>query len=62
MSKAHVILVDFDWCGKDGEDRYLVMLKPSNAWPEDISPYSIMRKAHDTWQLDWLAALCEPAP
>lgn len=28
----------------------------------DVSPYSIMRKAHDTWQLDRLAALCEPAP
>jgi len=60
-SKAHAMLVDFDWCGKDGEDRYPATLNPSNVWPEDVSPYSIMRKAHDTWQLDRLAALCESA-
>ena len=61
-SKARVMLVDFDWCGKDGEDRYPATLNPNNAWSEDVSPYSIMRKAHDTWQLDRLAAVCEPAP
>ena len=48
------MLIDFDWCGKDGEDRYLATLNPNNAWPEDVSPY--MHKAHDTWQLDRLAS------
>ena len=61
-SKARAMLVDFDWCGKDGEDRYPASLNPSNAWPEEVFPYGIMRKAHDTWQLDRLAALCERAP
>ena len=56
-SKACAMLIDFDWCGKDGEDRYTVMLNPSNAWPEDDLPYSIMHKAHDAWQLNQLAAL-----
>ena len=60
-SEECAMLVDFDWCGKDGEDRYSATLNPSNAWPEDVSPYSIMRKAHDIWQLDRLAALCERA-
>jgi hypothetical protein len=61
-SKARAMLVDFDWCGKDGEDRYPATLNPSNAWPEDVLPYTIMRKDHDTWQLDRLAALCGRTP
>ena len=61
-SKIHAMLVDFDGCGQDGKDRYLATLNPNNAWAEDVSPYSIMHKAHDTWQLDQLAALCKPAP
>ena len=57
-SRARAMLVDFDGCGQDGKDRYPATLNPSNAWAEDVSPYSIMCKAHDTWQLDRLAALC----
>jgi serine/threonine protein kinase len=56
-SKARVVLVDFDWPGKDGESRYPATLNPSNAWAEDVSPYSIMHKAHDLWQLKRLSAL-----
>jgi RIO-like serine/threonine protein kinase len=61
-SKARAMLVDFDWCGKDGEARYPATLNPSIAWAEDVSPYSVMLKAHDTWQLDRLTALCKGAP
>jgi hypothetical protein len=57
-SEGRVVLVDFDWPGKDGESRYPATLNPSNAWEEEVSPYSIMRKAHDLWQLDRLIALC----
>jgi RIO-like serine/threonine protein kinase len=57
-SKARVVLVDFDWSGKHGESRYPATLNPSNAWAEDVSPYSIMHKAHDLWQLERLIALC----
>jgi hypothetical protein len=57
-SKARVVLVDFDWSGKDGESRYLATLNPSNAWAEDVSSYGIMHKAHDLWQLERLIALC----
>ena len=61
-SEARAMLVDFDWPGKDGKCRYPATLNPSNAWPEDVLPYSIMRKAHDTWQLDRLAILCKCTP
>jgi hypothetical protein len=57
-SLARVVLIDFDWPRKDGECRYPAMLNPSNAWAEDVLPYSIMHKAHDLWQLNWLSALC----
>ena len=60
-SKACAMLVDFDWCGKDGEDRYPATLNSGIAWAEDVAPYSLMHKAHDTWQLDRLANLCKPA-
>ena len=60
-SKGCVVLVDFDWAGKDGESRYPAMLNPSNMWAEEVSPYGIMHKAHDLWQLDQLIALCKIA-
>ena len=56
-----VVLVDFDWLRKDGESRYPATLNPSSEWAEEVSPYGIMRKAHDIWQLDPLTALCNSA-
>ena len=61
-SKDRVVLVDFDWPGLDGESRYPATLNPSNAWEEGVSPYSIMRKAHDLWQVQRLVALCTNNP
>jgi hypothetical protein len=58
--KGRVVLVDFDWPGKDGESRYPATLNTSNCWPEEVLPYGIMRKSHDLWQLDRLTALCNP--
>jgi hypothetical protein len=55
-----VILVDFDWPAKDGEGRYPAILNPNNAWSDDVSPFGIMRKSHDLWQLARLKALCNP--
>src|SRR5882757_5536789 len=52
-----VMLVDFDWPAKDGEGRYPATLNPNNAWPDEITPYGIMRKSHDLWQLARLKAL-----
>lgn len=60
-SEDHAVLVDFDWPGKDGESRYPATLNPGTdgkTWDEDVSPYGIMRKAHDLWQLDRLEDIC----
>ncbi|KAF8340881.1 hypothetical protein F5887DRAFT_1225861 [Amanita rubescens] len=57
-----VALVDFDWAGRDGESRYPPTLNPSNAWEEEVSPYSVMRKAHDLWQVKRLMTLCTDHP
>ena len=54
-SEHRVVLVDFDWAGKNGECRYPVTLMTLNpggcgkAWAENILPYGIM---HDLWQLN----------
>ena len=56
-SEHRVVLVDFDWAGKNGECRYPVTLNPGDFWAEDVLPYGIMRKAHDLWQLDRLNSM-----
>jgi serine/threonine protein kinase len=61
-SEKHVVLVDFDWAGKDGESRYPVTLNAGKdnkrMWEEEVLPYGIMRKGHDLWQLTRLKELC----
>jgi len=49
--------VDLDWPAKDGEGRYPAALNSDNTWHVDVSPYGIMQKAHDLWQLDQLNVL-----
>ena len=61
-SKNRVALVDFDWAGQDEKSRYPPTLNPSNAWEEEVSPYSVMRKAHDLWQVKRLVTLCTDHP
>ncbi|KAJ2935845.1 hypothetical protein H1R20_g1250, partial [Candolleomyces eurysporus] len=58
LEKGHVFLVDFDWAGADGIDRYPASLNEANDWEDSVSPYAIMRKLHDMWQLDRLKNLC----
>jgi hypothetical protein len=52
----HAMLVDFDWCGLDGEGTYPVSLNDSDdmPWHEDVERGGIMRKAHDLYLLDKL--------
>lgn len=60
-SEHRVVLIDFDWAGKNGESRYPATLNAGEvgkAWSEDVSPYGIMRKEHDIWQLERLRHLC----
>jgi len=42
--EGHVLLIDFDWPGRDGESRYPASLNPGNNWAEDVLPYGIMQK------------------
>ena len=57
-AEGHVVLVDFDWAGKDGESRYPATLNPVNAWHDGVMAYGIMEKRHDLWQLEQLKDLC----
>ena len=57
-SNDRVVLVDFDWAGKDGESRYPATLNLGNVWADEVSAYGIMKKDHDIWQLNRLIALC----
>ncbi|CAA7270480.1 unnamed protein product [Cyclocybe aegerita] len=60
-SKDHVVLVDFDWPGKDGESRYPASLNSANTWAREVEPNGVMCKSHDLWQLKQLEALCNSA-
>ncbi|KAJ2914043.1 hypothetical protein MD484_g6368, partial [Candolleomyces efflorescens] len=53
-----VSLVDFDWADKDGEGRYPATLNMEGLWENSVSPYGIMRKAHDLWHLQRIKRLC----
>lgn len=41
------MLVDFDWAGKDGEQRYPLLLNRSIQWPEGVEGGKVLRKEHD---------------
>jgi len=59
-SKDGIVVVDFDWPGEDGVCRYPATLNRSNGWAEEVSPYGVMRKAHDLWQIQRLERLLQP--
>ncbi|KAG6878678.1 hypothetical protein C0992_007692 [Termitomyces sp. T32_za158] len=51
-----VVLVDFDWCGKEGEARYPVDLNmdPEICWAQGVGPGCVMMKEHDLHMLERL--------
>ena len=57
-TKGRVMLVDFDWAGSHGIDRYSATLNIHGGWAEGVSPYGLMRKEHDRWQMARLRKLC----
>ncbi|KAF8598389.1 hypothetical protein BDV93DRAFT_478512 [Ceratobasidium sp. AG-I] len=46
------ILVDFDWCGKDGEATYPSDINMEIDWPADVGPGTIMKAEHDREMLE----------
>jgi len=52
--EQQALLVDFDWCTKDGEGRYLVSLNDVDGdigWHPDVKRGSVMYKKHDLFML-----------
>ena len=50
------MLIDFDWCGKNGIDKYPPSLNTTIEWPSDVKPDAVLKKEHDT---HWLKKLQE---
>ncbi|KAG8901058.1 hypothetical protein FRB99_005580 [Tulasnella sp. 403] len=51
VKETGAVLVDFDWAGKHGEQRYPPLLNPGMRWPDDIAGGRIMKKEHDLTML-----------
>jgi RIO-like serine/threonine protein kinase len=53
VHKKRAQIVDFDWCGRDGVDRYPHTLNDSDeiTWHPDVKRGSVMRKEHDRFML-----------
>lgn len=54
-----VMLVDFDWAGKERESLYPATLNPDNAWAPGVKGYNVMLREHDLYQVERLKGLCE---
>ncbi|KAG8737482.1 hypothetical protein FRC10_008103 [Ceratobasidium sp. 414] len=51
---AIAMLIDFDWCGKDGEDRYPVDINTKIKWADGVGPGTLMHMSHDDFMLSTL--------
>ena len=47
-----VILLDFDWPGKGGENKYPATINTSNDLKDEIEKYGVMHKAHDLTEIE----------
>ena len=54
-------LVNVDWCGRDGEDRYPVDMNPALEcqWHPEVKAGAFMRKRHDDHLFDKLPVMDE---
>lgn len=48
------MLIDYDWCGKEGEARYPPTIDEEFEWPDGVLRGGLMRKEHDD-ALFWLS-------
>lgn len=55
-SDGNVKLVDFDWCGVHGVDRYPFIVGNGIDWASGVGPLAMMFKAHDIFMLEGLKA------
>ena len=49
-----VLLVDFDWSGKEGETRYPLNLNTKIVWAQGVEPGAVILKKHDEEMLEKL--------
>lgn len=48
ITGEEAMIIDFDWCGREGEARYPTGLNCEDlCWPEGVTPDSLMEKQHD---------------
>ncbi|TFK33280.1 hypothetical protein BDQ12DRAFT_615533 [Crucibulum laeve] len=52
ISEGKVMLIDFDWAGKEGEVRYPVALSKSITWPRGVEGLELIEKQHDLDMID----------
>lgn len=58
--KHRVILIDFDWSGKDGAVTYPPLMSTEIMWPPGAEPGKPLRIAHDAyWLAMWSGRHCE---
>ncbi|KAL8010561.1 putative aminoglycoside phosphotransferase, protein kinase-like domain superfamily [Plasmopara halstedii] len=53
-SKNRVVLIDFDWSGRDGVDTYPPFMNGEIAWPAGAACGELLRVAHDAY---WIASI-----
>ena len=51
---CHGMLIDFDWAGEHGNDRYISKMNPDIRWLTGAEGNAMMDKAHDLYWLDKL--------
>jgi len=56
VNKKRAKIVDFDWCGRDGEDRYPLTLNDTITWHPDVKRGSVTQKEHGQFMLKALGA------
>ncbi|PCH39877.1 hypothetical protein WOLCODRAFT_136536 [Wolfiporia cocos MD-104 SS10] len=61
-SKTSGMLLDYDWAGIDGKDRYPSTLNHQleDEWARGMERYGVMRKEHDREMLEMLRVACQP--
>ncbi|KAG9095484.1 hypothetical protein FRC06_009758, partial [Ceratobasidium sp. 370] len=50
--EAKAMLIDFDWCGTDGEDRYPWDINQEIIWADGVGPGTLMYKRQDDFMLE----------
>ena len=55
-SDASVMLVDFDWCGKEGEARYPsdILLQGRSSWHDGVERGGLIKRKHDAYSFSCL--------